>query len=103
MSRVVKSHDLLDIQKVVRLHDARHTGASLFLEANVPEKTIMELMGHSSYAVTRRYQHVSLDLASAAMENMALQLGYVPEPLHVLEAAATPSVESEILLPPEQG
>jgi len=78
-------------EKVVRLHDARHTGASLFLEANVPEKTIMELMGHSSFAVTRRYQHVSQELGLAAMEGMAQQLGYVPEPLHVLEAGTTPS------------
>ena len=69
------------IDKLVRLHSARHTGASLFLEANVPEKTIMELMGHSSYAVTRRYQHVSLELASAAMEGMGLQLNYDPDEL----------------------
>jgi len=83
------------INKVVRLHDARHTGASLFLEANVPEKTIMELMGHSSFAVTRRYQHVSQELGLAAMEGMASRLGYIPKQLHELEASTTPSSESE--------
>lgn len=67
------------IDKMVRLHDARHTGASLFLEANIPEKTIMELMGHSSYAVTRRYQHVSNELKGTAMESLSLQLNYDPD------------------------
>jgi integrase len=75
----------LSIDKMVRLHDARHTGASLFLGANVPEKTIMELMGHSSYAVTRRYQHVSQELGLAAMDGMALQLGYVPNEVLEIE------------------
>ena len=74
------------IEKMVRLHDARHTGASLVLGANVPEKTIMELMGHSSYAVTRRYQTVSRELGLAAMEGMAAQLGYIPGEIPQLEA-----------------
>jgi len=85
------------IEKVVRLHDARHTGASLFLEANVPEKTIMELMGHSTFAVTRGYQHVSQELALAAMEGMAAKLGYMPEIMQ------TTAVEIESSSPPVRG
>ena len=64
--------------KKLHLHSARHTGASLFLAANVPEKTVMELMGHSTYVVLRRYQHISQDQGLAAMEGMASELGYVP-------------------------
>ena len=60
----------------VRLHDARHTTASLFLDAGVREEIIMKLMGHSSNVVTRAYQNVDYrQLAAAATDlSVALQL-----------------------------
>jgi integrase len=36
----------------VRLYDARHSAATMFLEAGVPMKVVQEVLGHSSMAVT---------------------------------------------------
>jgi len=41
-----------------RLHDARHTAATVLLLLGVPERTVMGLMGWSSTAMAARYQHV---------------------------------------------
>lgn len=41
-----------------RLHDARHTAATVLLLLGVPERTVMSLMGWSSTATAARYQHV---------------------------------------------
>lgn len=50
-----------------RLHDARHTAASLLLDANVPEAVIVNLLGHSSYAQTRSYQNIDRRQRESAM------------------------------------
>jgi len=43
----------------IRLHDLRHTHASILLEAGVPVKVVSERLGHSSPAFTMTvYQHV---------------------------------------------
>lgn len=51
-----------------RLHDARHTAATVLLVLGVPERAVMGLMGWSDSAMTRRYQHITtavrLDIAS---------------------------------------
>ena len=44
------------IDKAVRLHDLRHTTVDLLYEAGVPESIIMEIVGHSTRAVTRGYK-----------------------------------------------
>ncbi len=41
-----------------RLHDARHTAATLLLVQGVSATVAMQLLGHSDPRVTRRYQHV---------------------------------------------
>ena len=41
-----------------RWHDLRHTAATLMLTAGVPERVIMEILGHSHLDVTRLYSHV---------------------------------------------
>jgi integrase len=43
----------------VRLHDARHTAATVLLVLGVPERTVMDIMGWSSTAMAARYQHVT--------------------------------------------
>jgi integrase len=51
-----------------RLHDLRHSAASLLLAQGVPLRTIMELLGHSSLAMTANvYAHV----APAALRDVA--------------------------------
>ncbi|QKW50943.1 tyrosine-type recombinase/integrase [Streptomyces buecherae] len=42
-----------------RLHDARHTAATVLLILGVPERVVMQIMGWSSTAMAARYQHVS--------------------------------------------
>jgi integrase len=41
-----------------RLHDARHTAATVLPILGVPTPTAMALMGCSSAAVAKRYQHL---------------------------------------------
>jgi hypothetical protein len=42
-----------------RLHDARHTAATVLLVLGVPQRTVMDVMGWSSTAMAARYQHVT--------------------------------------------
>lgn len=41
-----------------RPHDLRHTTATYLLAAGVPERVVMEILGHSNLAMTRHYEHV---------------------------------------------
>ncbi len=50
------------------LYEARHTGATMLLEAGVDHQVIIELMGHSSILSTRAYQHPNLGLMRSALE-----------------------------------
>jgi integrase len=51
-----------------RLHDARHTAASLLL-LKVPARVVMEVLGHSSYQLTMNtYSHVAPELNSEAAQ-----------------------------------
>ena len=42
-----------------RLHDARHTAATVLLVLGVPERTVMSIMGWSSTSMAAHYQHVT--------------------------------------------
>ncbi len=42
-----------------RLHDARHTAATVLLILGVPERAVMGLMGWSSTSMAVRYQHIT--------------------------------------------
>jgi integrase len=42
-----------------RLHDARHTAATVLLLLGVPERTVVSVMGWSNTAMAVRYQHVT--------------------------------------------
>jgi integrase len=53
-----------------RLHDARHTAATLLLIQGVDVQTTMALMGWSQISMTTRYQHVVPELKKAAAERM---------------------------------
>jgi integrase len=57
-----------ELPMATRLHDLRHSAASLLLAQGVPLRTIMELLGHSSLAMTANvYAHV----APAALRDIA--------------------------------
>ncbi|WP_322778216.1 site-specific integrase [Frankia sp. Cas4] len=42
-----------------RLHDARHTAATVLLLLGVPDRAVMGIMGWSSESMRRRYQHLT--------------------------------------------
>jgi len=42
-----------------RLHDARHTAATVLLLLGIPERAVMEIMGWSHSAMAARYQHLT--------------------------------------------
>jgi integrase len=53
--------------KVIRLHDARHTHASLMLKKGIHPKIVQERLGHSSIEITLDiYSHVTPGLQQAA-------------------------------------
>jgi integrase len=53
-----------------RLHDARHTAATVLLVLGVPERTVIRTMGWSSAGTTRRYQHVTDAIGQAVAEQV---------------------------------
>jgi integrase len=69
-------HRILKIAVVrrARLHDARHTAATLLLVQGVPAGVAMRLLGHSDTRVTARYQHVVEEAAKAAAQQVGLAL-----------------------------
>ena len=54
-----------------RLHDARHTAATVLLILGVPERTVMVIMGWSSTSMAARYQLVTEPIRHA----VAAQVG----------------------------
>jgi integrase len=59
----------------VRLHDLRHTAASLLLAQGVPARVVMEILGHSAIALTMNtYSHVAPEVSREAAERMAQML-----------------------------
>lgn len=47
-----------------RLHDARHTAATVLLLLGVPERAVMAIMGWSNSTMAARYQHVTAGIRS---------------------------------------
>ena len=53
------------------LHSARHTCATLLLEAGVPLRTAQEILGQTQALTTARYQHPSLAAQATALDAVA--------------------------------
>lgn len=68
--------DLLALAGVqdYRLHDARHTAATLLLAQGVAPRVVMEILGHSQISVTSKYQHVADEMQRAAFERVGSAL-----------------------------
>lgn len=65
--------ELLDAAGITRhrVHDARHTAATLLLEMGIDVKVVSEMLGHSQTWFTRdTYQHVTKRLQDEAAERM---------------------------------
>ena len=66
-------HEILRAAKVrpARLHDARHTAATMLLVLKVPTRAVMDVMGWSQASMTTRYQHVPREV----LDGIAKQMG----------------------------
>ena len=61
---------------LIRLHDLRHTSASLALAAGVPPRVVSERLGHSTIGITQNlYTHVFDELSRDAADKIA---GLIP-------------------------
>ena len=58
----------------VRVHDGRHTAATILTELGADARTVQEILGHSQISQTERYIHVSSDQARAAVKRMSSAL-----------------------------
>ena len=57
---------------VIRLHDLRHTHATLLIDAGVPVKVVSERLGHATAAFTiETYQHVLPSMQTRAVDAIA--------------------------------
>ena len=55
----------------MRIHDLRHTSASLLLAQGVHPRVVMEILGHSQISITMdTYSHVMPALGAEAAEKM---------------------------------
>jgi integrase len=60
---------------VIRLHDLRHTHATLLLAAGEPVKVVSERLGHASETITLTvYQHVHPGMGRRAADRFATLL-----------------------------
>jgi len=57
-----------------RLHDARHTTATLLLVQGIDARVVMDILGWSSAAMAKRYQHVVPELHQLAAQRMTAAL-----------------------------
>ena len=58
----------------VRVHDARHTAATLLLAQGVDQRVVMEILGHSQIGMTSRYAHVLPPVMTDAAERIGRAL-----------------------------
>jgi integrase len=64
----------------IRLHDLRHTHASLALAAGVEMKVVSDRLGHSTVSITADlYTHVIPKVAREAADRIAASIEYRPE------------------------
>jgi site-specific recombinase XerD len=61
--------------KAVRLHDLRHTFASLLASSGESLIVVGELLGHSSTQTTKRYAALYDDTLRRAAEGVSVNLG----------------------------
>jgi integrase len=72
--------------KPIRLHDARHSHASLMLKQGIHPKIVQERLGHSSIAITLdTYSHVTPGLQQAAAKRFDEAFTKSYNDIHVLQ------------------
>jgi len=61
-----------------RLHDARHTAATVLLTLGVPEVAVMGIMGWSNTAMAKNYQHMTMRIRKNIAERVGGLLWSLP-------------------------
>jgi integrase len=54
--------------RTARVHDARHTAATLLLEQGIDIRVVQQILGHSLLSQTQRYTHVTAELSRHAAD-----------------------------------
>ncbi len=57
--------------RTARVHDARHTAATLLLEQGISIRVVQQILGHSQLSQTERYTHVTTALSQHAADRMS--------------------------------
>jgi integrase len=57
--------------KGLRFHDLRHTAISALGEAGTPDRVIMDIAGHVSMRMLKRYSHIQLEAKRAAIQALS--------------------------------
>ena len=57
--------------RAARVHDARHTAATLLLEQGTGIRVVQHILGHSQLSQTERYTHVTAALSQDAADRMS--------------------------------
>lgn len=68
--RQFKAHLNLACLPSIRFHDLRHSAAAFLLLKGVSERTVMEILGHTSMEMTSRFMHVLDGLKRDAADHM---------------------------------
>jgi integrase len=66
-----------------RLHDLRHSFCTKLAEAGVPEGTMLDMMGHVSTAMLRRYSHIRAQARRDAIDSLESRQSSVGVPTKV--------------------
>ncbi|MEU0521864.1 tyrosine-type recombinase/integrase [Streptosporangium sp. NPDC006007] len=76
-----------------RLHDARHTAATVLLILGVPMPTVMSIMGWASADMAKRYQHVTDPIRQAVARQVGGLLWQADE--ETLDRGENPSEQAD--------
>lgn len=60
--------------ELYKVHEMRHSTASLLMAANVPAHVVLAIVGHSALSMTMHYSHASTEDTRRALEGVSAQL-----------------------------
>ncbi|RPA12632.1 site-specific integrase [Gordonia sp. OPL2] len=63
----------------LRVHDLRHVGATLAAQAGATTRDLMDRLGHSTPAMSMRYQHSSADRDAEIAARLSAMAGWEPD------------------------